>query len=154
MVNSISKASLASVVAAVNNAASSYSTSLTSPGMASGAGTDSHGMNISVLNSRNSNLITLHSQEAGGPAPPYPGSYTAPPSSAPTYPPAYPAAPSTYPNLSQPPPTYTAYPQVTAASAYPGYSPATPQPTPGYPVGAGPWSRPPPPTQPAGYYRR
>ena len=145
--NSISKASLASVVAAVNNAASSYSSySLPSPALTSVAGSDSHGMNISVLNSRSSNLITLHSQEAGGAAPTYPG-YAAPPSSAPSYPPAY-------PNLSQPPPTYTGFPQVTAAPGYPAYTPTTPQPSPAYHAGAGPWSRPPPPTQQTGYYRR
>ena len=165
VVNSISKASLASVVAAVNNAASSYSSytsSLTSPAMTSVAKTDNHaGMNISVLNSRNTNLITLHSQEAAGAGSSYPG-----------YPPGYPPVPTTYPNLSQPPPSYTGYtgytgsaPQVTAASAYSGYqpaaagyqpAPATPQasPAPGYPVGGGPWSRPPPPTQQTGYYRR
>ena len=167
VVNSISKASLASVVAAVNNAASSYSsytTNLSSPAMTSVANTDSHtGMNISVLNSRNSNLITLHSQEAAGAGSSYPG-----------YPPGYHPVPTTYPNLSQPPPSYAGYtgytgsaPQVTAASAYSagyqpaaaGYqpAPATPQASPappGYPVGAGPWSRPPPPTQQTGYYRR
>jgi E3 ubiquitin-protein ligase Hakai len=167
VVNSISKASLASVVAAVNNAASSYSsytTSLTTPAMTSVANTDNHaGMNISVLNSRNTNLITLHSQEAAGAGSSYPG-----------YPPGYPPVPTTYPNLSQPPPSYAGYtgytgtgsaPQVTAANAYSGYqptaggyqaAPATAQasPAPGYPVGGGPWSRPPPPTQPTGYYRR
>jgi len=107
VVNSISKASLASVVAAVNNAASTYS----GPGSYTATpATDSHGMNISVLNSRPSNLITIHSgQEAGGagqsfPAPGYPPAQTG----YQNYGPAASASPAaaSYPNLSQPPPTF------------------------------------------------
>jgi len=110
VVNSISKASLASVVAAVNNAASTYTQSgyaVTPTSSYSGVPgqVDSHGMNISVLNSRPSNLITIHAQEpaaaAGTPAA-YPGY---PAGSYPNY--AAGSNPAvTYPNLSQPPPAF------------------------------------------------
>ena len=58
---------MASVVAAVNNAASNYTQSgysaiPTSSYNISGQ-SDNHGMNISVLNSRPTNLITIHAQE-------------------------------------------------------------------------------------------
>jgi len=139
VVNSISKASLASVVAAVNNAASTFTQSYTAPSVGQGQ-LDSHGMNISVLNSRPSNLITIHAEGgagAGG-APAYPGY---PPGSYPNYAAAGANPTVTYPNLSQPPPAfgYTgAYPsQATPAHTYTHpttqYS-ATQQPAQGYPT--------------------
>merc|ERR1712096_479042 len=82
---------------------------------------DSHGMNISVLNSRPSNLITIHAQEpaaAAGTTAAYPGY---PAGSYPNY--AAGANPAvTYPNLSQPPPAfgYTgAYTAPANATQYP-----------------------------------
>jgi len=109
VVNSISKASLASVVAAVNNAASNYTQSgysaiPTSSYNISGQ-SDNHGMNISVLNSRPTNLITIHAQEPAAAASNQAAysSYTTG-----TYS-NYPASASsgvTYPNLSQPPPAF------------------------------------------------
>lgn len=97
-------------MAAVNNAASTYTQSgyaVTPTTSYSGVPgqVDSHGMNISVLNSRPSNLITIHAQEpaaaAGTPAA-YPGY---PAGSYPNY--AAGSNPAvTYPNLSQPPPAF------------------------------------------------
>ena len=150
-VNSISKASLASVLAAVNSAASTYNSYTAAAGgqlstavtASSSSGTftqvtQSHGgsgMNISVLNTRPpGNLITVHHQEASGaPAPAsgqagsY-GGYSAPAGGYHNYHSAPPAASGpavTYPNLSQPPPTYSGYSgysgSASAASASAGY---------------------------------
>merc|ERR1712098_208435 len=99
---------------------------------------DNHGMNISVLNSRPSNLITIHAEPsaaaAGAPAA-YPGY---PAGTYPNYGSAGTNPAVTYPNLSQPPPTfgYTgAYPTPAnpAHTQYPTtqYS-ATQQPAQGY----------------------
>ena len=136
--SSISKASLASVLAAVNSAASTYNSYTAAGGQLSTAVTavtagsytqvthslGGSGMNISVLNTRPpGNLITVHAQETAGSAPAtgqasgY-GGYSAP---AGTYhnfhapPSASPAV--TYPNLSQPPPTYSGYSGGYAGSA-------------------------------------
>jgi len=142
-VSSISKASLASVLAAVNSAASTYNSYTAAGGQLSTAVTassssgafttqvsQSHGgsgMNISVLNTRPpGNLITVHHQETAGGAAPASGQagsyggYSAPAGSYHNYhaPPA--ASPAvTYPNLSQPPPTYSGY------SGYTGTASAT-----------------------------
>jgi len=142
VVNSISKASLASVVAAVNNAASTYSQSgygATPTSLHSGVPgqIDNHGMNISVLNSRPSNLITIHAEPsaaaAGAPAA-YPGY---PAGTYPNYGTAGTNPAVTYPNLSQPPPTfgYTgAYPTPAnpAHTQYPTTQYSATQPAQGY----------------------
>ena len=130
----ISKASLASVVAAVNSAHNTYSSTgsygAPSKGYATGGASGQEGMNISVLSAGHSapprsatNLITIHAQEAGAvAAPPGPAVAPAPSSNAFTgYPPStlpsyhYPPATQNYPNLSQPPPAISG--QFTGASS-------------------------------------
>lgn len=115
----ISKASLASVVAAVNSANISYSSSGTygTSIKETYSTADHEGMNISVLAPRgSSNLITIHAQAPTTNANPQPT-----PSGFPAYPltqgqstPGYvnygsggTTTQGGYPNLSQPPPAYT-----------------------------------------------
>jgi len=142
----ISKASLASVVAAVNNAAGSTAAGGGYP-QTTGYNQSYPQTDISVHNTRPGNLITIHTQETTGQSPascPTPGQST--PGATPGYTPGYstggyPAytpssAPAAgYPNMSQPPPSFgyqaAGYTAPPAATGYQSYTAPTGQ-TPGY----------------------